>query len=74
MPLILQQTTAYKSNGESINLTTNSQLNETSPSPQKKPFDQRSQSEIQVAEQIRIKNQAIAQQKQQQKQSERPKM
>ncbi len=36
-------------------------------------FDQRSESEIQIAEQIRIKNRAIAQQKQQQKQLEKPK-
>ena len=36
-------------------------------------FDQRSESEIQTAEQIRIKNRAIAQQKQQQKQLEKPK-
>lgn len=36
-------------------------------------FDQRSESEIQIAEQIRFKNQAIAQQKNQQKQSEKPK-
>ena len=34
---------------------------------QKKPFDQRSQTEIQIAQQIRVKNQAIAQQKHQQK-------
>lgn len=73
MPLILQHTMAYKSNSESINLTTNLQLNETAPSTQNKSFDQRSQSEIQVAEQIRMKNQAIAQQKQQQKQLEKPK-
>ena len=34
---------------------------------QKNPFDQRSQTEIQIAQQIRVKNQAIAQQKHQQK-------
>lgn len=40
---------------------------------QKIGFDQRSDSEVKIAEQIRFKNQVIAQQKKQQKQSEKPK-
>lgn len=70
---IQQPTTDYKSNSENINLLTILQSNETSSSTQKKPFDQRSISEIQIAEQIRSKNQAIAKTKQQQRQSEKPK-
>lgn len=74
MPLIQQQTNVYKINNESKTQTTASQLTETITRDQKKPFDQRSQSEIQVAQQIRIKNQSIAEQKQQQKQVDKPKM
>lgn len=61
---IQPQDTNYKNNSGSINiLSTQSQLNETVSNSQKKPFNQRSQTEIQIAEQIRFKNQAIAQQK-----------
>ncbi|MCI9279463.1 MAG: hypothetical protein HFJ02_01510 [Bacilli bacterium] len=74
VPLIQQQTNAYRINNESKTQTTASQLTETITRDQKKPFDQRSQSEIQVAQQIRIKNQSIAEQKQQQKQVDKPKM
>lgn len=71
---IQPQDTNYKNNSGSINiLSTQSQLNETVSNSQKKPFNQRCQTEIQIAEQIRFKNQAIAQQKKQQKQSEKQK-
>jgi len=64
------QSINYKNNSGSINISsTNSQLNETVSNSQKKPFDQRNQTEIRIAEQIRIKNQAIAQQNQRQKQA-----
>jgi len=67
-----QQATNYKS--DSINISsTNSHLSENVSSSQNKPFDQRSESEIKIAEQIRFKNQAIAQEKKQQKQSDKPK-
>ena len=71
---IQPQDTNYKNNSGSINiLSTQSQLNETVSNSQKKPFNQRSQTEIRIAEQIRFKNQAIAQQKKQKNQSEKPK-
>ena len=73
MPLIQQQTMDYKNNIESKNLPESSKTNEDTTITQKKPFDQRSDSEVKIAEQIRFKNQAIAQQKKQQKQSEKPK-
>ena len=59
MPLILEQTLAYRSEVE-----IGSQIDKTVLDYLDKPFDQRSQSEIQIAEQIRLKNLLIAQQKQ----------
>ena len=73
MSLIQQQTMDYKNNTESKNLPESSKPNEDTTITQKKSFDQRSDSEVKIAEQIRFKNQAIAQQKKQQKQSEKPK-
>ena len=48
--------------------------NEDTTITQKKPFDQRSDSEVKIAEQIRLKNQVISQQKKQQKQFDKPKI
>lgn len=73
-PLIQQQTVDYKNNTESKNLSESSKLNTDISITKKKAFDQRSDSEVRIAEQIRFKNQAIAQQKKQQKQSEKPKI
>ena len=71
MPLIQQQTMNYKNNIESNNLEEISKVNKDTTVNQKKPFDQRSDSEVKIAEQIRLKNQALAEQKKQQKQSEK---
>lgn len=73
-PLIQQQTVDYKNNTESKNLSESSKLNTDISITKMKAFDQRSDSEVRIAEQIRFKNQAIAQQKKQQKQSEKPKI
>lgn len=71
---LIQPQTNYGNNSGSINMSsTYSQLNNTVSNTKKKTFDQRSQTEIKIAEQIRFKNQAIAQQKKQQKLSEKPK-
>ena len=63
IPLIQQQTMDYKNNTESKKLSDSSKSNEDTTTTQKKPFDQRSDSEVKIAEQIKLKNQAIAQQK-----------
>lgn len=55
-------------------LTSNSKVNDTQSISNKKSFNQRSQSEIQVHEQIKQKNQAIKQQKAQQHQLNKPKV
>ena len=56
---IQPQDTNYKNNSGSINiLSTQSQLNETVSNSQKKPFNQRSRTEIRIAEKIRFKNKA----------------
>lgn len=74
IPLIQQQTTDYKNNTESKKISDSSKSNEDTTITQKKPFDQRSDSEVKIAEQIRLKNQVIAQQKKQQKQFDKPKI
>lgn len=74
MPSIQQQTRAYKNKTENINLTENSKSNEDTSITQKKPFDQRSQSEIQVHQQIKEKNMAIKQQKEAQRALDKPKV
>ncbi len=67
MPLIQQQTMAYKNNPDTNSLPESSRSSEET-----KPFDRRSDGEAKIAEQIRLKNEAIAQQKKQQRQSEKP--
>lgn len=74
VPFIQQQIMTYKNNNDSKNQGERLKSNEDTSITQKNSFDQRSKNEIQVAEQIRIKNQAIAKQKQQQKQVDKQKV
>lgn len=63
-PAIYLQPTIYKNNSERIKiLPNNSRFHEIVSDTKEIHFDQRSQTEIQIVEQIRLKNQAIAQQK-----------
>ena len=57
---------ANYNNSEKVKLSSY-QSNIINSSIHKKPFDQRSQTEVQIAEQIRVKNYVIAQQKSKQR-------
>ena len=74
MPLVKQQTNEYKNSPESKTNATNTNLNKMpAVTSTKESFTKRSNSEIKIAEQIKIKNQAFAKQKIQEKQAEKPK-
>ena len=71
MPLISQKIMNYRKRDESKNISLKS--NEDLIDISKIAFNQRSDKEIKIAEQIRIKNKAIANYKKQQKGSENSK-
>ncbi|MGN1371323.1 MAG: hypothetical protein ACI4XM_03510 [Candidatus Coprovivens sp.] len=59
---MIQPQANHRNKDESTNISsTYSQVNENISNNKKKSFDQRSQSEIRIAEQTQLKNQAIAQ-------------